>query len=107
MVSFPYKPRRPRVPPEAPEPETPQNSDWRLYGAMLRIAFTALFLVAGYAVTISRGAVRDLAALSALVVAILFATVPRLRDLARRGWSWYRPGLWWRDTLDSDEEDDP
>jgi len=102
MVSFPYKPRRPRVPPEAPEPETPQNADWRLYGAMLRIVFTALFLVAGYAVMISRGAARDLSALFVLVWMILFAAVPRLRDLARRGWSWYWPGLWWWD--DGDDE---
>jgi hypothetical protein len=97
MVSFPYKPRRPRVPPEAPEPETPQNSDWRLYGAMLRIAFTALFLVGARAVLISRGAARDFTAIGLLVLSIVCAAVPQLRALARRGWHWYRPGFWWWD----------
>jgi len=102
MPSFPYKTRRPRVPPEPPEPETPQNSDWRLYAAMLRIGFTALILVAGYAVMVSRGAARDLAAIGFLVFAIVTAAVPRLRDLTRRGWHWYWPGFRWWDDGDDD-----
>ena len=94
---FPYKPRAPRVPPEAPNPETPESSDWRLYAVMLRIAFTALMLVAGYAVLISLGATGGLSGLVILVFTILTATVPYLRNTVRRYWywySWYWP--WWR-----------
>lgn len=104
MRRFPYRPRAPRVPPEAPDPETPQSSDWRLYGIMLRIAFTAFFLVVGYAVLLSLGATGGMSGLVLLVSAILTATVPRLRDTARRGWYWYWP--WWRhDTYDDPGDD--
>ena len=100
MRSFRYKPRRPHVAPEAPDPETPQSSDWRLYAAMLRIAFTAIIVVATYAVMVSRGATRGIAGIVILALAVVFAAVPDLRDLARRGWYWYWPSYWWWDPMD-------
>jgi hypothetical protein len=110
MRRFPYRPRTPHVPPESPEPETPESSDWRLYAVMLRIVFTAVMLVVGYAVLVSLGATGGLSGLVILVFAIMTAAVPDLRDMARRGWFWYWP--WWNrhgafDDLLDDLGDDP
>ena len=100
---FPYKPRAPRVPPQAPEPDTPQQSDFRLLGHMLRIVITALILVAAYGVSVANGSARGLAGLAILVGGVVCAVVPDLRARAHRAWLWYGMG-WW---VPTDEDDEP
>lgn len=98
MPSFPYKKRAPRTPPEAPEPETPQNSDWRLYNAMLRLFFSAAILVALYAAVFARGGARGIGTLVAMVLALLYLVVPDFRSRINGS-----NAPWWFMPSDSDD----
>ena len=80
MGIFPYKPRKPYVEPEAPTPETPQNSDWRLYNAMLRIGFGAAIIVALYTAAFARGRTQGLGGLFSMLLALVYLAAPDFRD---------------------------